>query len=459
MFVSLGFLCAMLLGFVIAPAFWARAVRLTTQRIRASLPLTEAEISAERDRLRAENAIRVHQLTARIEQARLYEARQKVEINRRDATVSNLERRLAAIETEREGSENARRVLEATITQRIPEVEGRLSEARQLLAKRDAEMNALQSDTGRTFRALDEAMQVNAQQRAEIDRLKVSVAGQGGRLQGAGAESEASLRSELETLRARSRDQAQLIAKLQADQKGRFAVIGAGAANAANDDETGQHSGEIPFVSDDKSGNDDRTNQVDALRVKVAEQFGEIEKLKAQLVAAEEEAPKNRSLSLRDSKSALKSRFAAAQKEIEQRDVTIATLQRELATANERIAQQASFYTDEMRRLGKSKPAVPSGSEDARANGAASNSPTSSKSPNEGAMAVGAVAVPDVVSMQEPSASEAQRPPSLEERLADTASNSDSSDAAGPANEQLDGTDQSDHKDKLMDRIAALAKR
>ena len=111
MFVSLGFLCALLLGFVVAPAFWSRAVRLTTERMRASLPLTEQEIKADRDRLRAESAIRVHQLTAKIEQARLYDARQKVEINRRDGTISSLERRLQLIETEREGSENARRVL------------------------------------------------------------------------------------------------------------------------------------------------------------------------------------------------------------------------------------------------------------------------------------------------------------------------------------------------------------
>src|SRR6056297_3195624 len=143
MFVSLGFLCALLLGFVVAPAFWARAVRLTTERIRTSLPLTEQEISAERDRLRAENAIRVHQLTARIEQARLYDARQKVEINRRDGMISTLERRLVEIESEREGGENARRVLEATISERLPEIEHRLMEARQLLAKRDSEMSAL----------------------------------------------------------------------------------------------------------------------------------------------------------------------------------------------------------------------------------------------------------------------------------------------------------------------------
>ena len=205
MFVSLGFLCALLLGFVVAPAFWARAVRLTTERMRASLPLTEQEISADRDRLRAENAIRVHQLSAKIEQARLFDARQKVEINRRDGTISALQRRLQQIETEREGSENARRVLEATITQRVPEIEARLMEARQLLAKRDAEMTALQNDTGRTFRALDDAMQVNAQQRAEIDRLKVSLAGHGGRPHSAavGAETETALRAELASLNLR----------------------------------------------------------------------------------------------------------------------------------------------------------------------------------------------------------------------------------------------------------------
>ena len=44
MLVALGFLTATLLALTFAPAFWSRAVRLTTQRIKERLPVTETEI-------------------------------------------------------------------------------------------------------------------------------------------------------------------------------------------------------------------------------------------------------------------------------------------------------------------------------------------------------------------------------------------------------------------------------
>ena len=62
MLVALGFLSATLLGLLIAPAFWRRAVRLTTRRLKEQLPLSDAEIRADKDRLRAEYAIRLHKL-------------------------------------------------------------------------------------------------------------------------------------------------------------------------------------------------------------------------------------------------------------------------------------------------------------------------------------------------------------------------------------------------------------
>ena len=432
----------------------------------------EAEISAERDRLRAENAIRVHQLTARIEQARLYEARQKVEINRRDATISNLERRLSSIETEREGSENARRVLEATITQRIPEVEGRLSEARQLLAKRDAEMKALQADTGRTFRALDEAMQVNAQQRSEINRLKMSLASQGGRLHGSGVESEAALRSELETLRARSRDQALLITKLQSAQKGRFGVVGTAGAGAANDD-TAKSGEEFPYVPINSSGSPEAAAEIKALTAKVTEQAAEIEDLKGQVGKIEEtDTSKSRSRSARDPSTALEAKITAAQKEISARDGMISDLRRELAKANERIARQALYYTDEMRRLGAGR----SGGDAAKADGAQAGRPSLPRNGAENGKATDqvkgqpghvaepalpiAVAGPEVVAAEAKIASERRngerKPrPSLKERLAESGAETDQSDGVEPST----NAEREEPKHKLMDRIAALAKR
>ena len=479
MFVSLGFLCALLLGFIVAPAFWARAVRLTTERMRASLPLSEQEISAERDRLRAENAIRVHQLTARIERARLSDARQKVEINRRDGTISALQRTLQQLETEREGSENARRVLEATITQRVPEIEARLMEARQLLAKRDAEMKALQSDTGRTFRALDDAMQVNAQQRAEIDRLKSSLAGGlGGRLQNAnGSEAESSLRAELESLRAVSREQSALIAKLQdaaqdGEEHGRLGRA-SGQDGADRPDQGASVIALSPVAAKGTKGRDAAVvedapesaarEEIDALKAKVATQAAKIDSLSGQLAVYEkaDTSDGRSSLSLRDTKSALKARVAASVKEIAARDEVIEGMRREIATANERTARQASYYQDELRRLGAGGGQGKAAKLTAAGNDEAATVPPSkkpaqagdAKSKNNGRSVTesGASATPIAV--------DTETKPSLEERLAAVEV------APGkeiPATDQLDEGDARDIKPqrgKLMDRIAGLAKR
>ena len=53
-----------------------------------SMPVSESEIKADRDRLRAEYAIKVHKLETHLDQAKLERARHLIEINRRDASIS-----------------------------------------------------------------------------------------------------------------------------------------------------------------------------------------------------------------------------------------------------------------------------------------------------------------------------------------------------------------------------------
>ncbi|MEM8973554.1 MAG: hypothetical protein AAGD43_15965 [Pseudomonadota bacterium] len=369
MLVSLGFLLAALMGFIVAPAYWNRAVRLTTQRIRRSLPLTEAEIRAEQDRLRAQNAIRIHQLESSMDRVRRSAARQTIEINRRDATIGTLERDSQQLNTKLEASENARRVLEQTIMDRVPRVEERLSEARKLLFQRDREMAALQADTSKTFRALDEAMQINAQQRIEIDRMKSSLASRGGRQSKGGnraaQESETALRSELEALRTRVRDQASLIGNLQeliAD--GNKSKLGAKAGSPEADQATSEQVKKLDSGLENvqgimKSLEDTTPEAVSAnaaamqtLREDNKELSDEIEKLKAALSVFEEPDDGAGSRSLRDSRIALKARVASLEKETTTQNETIRKLRAELAAANDRSARQAAHHMNEMRRLG-----------------------------------------------------------------------------------------------------------
>ena len=236
MLTALGFLSAVLLALLIAPAFWRRAVRLTTRRLKEQLPLSDAEIRADKDRLRAEYAIRVHKLEMKVEQANLQKARDLIEINRRDGNISMLEQERSTLMAQVDENQNARRVLEQTVADRLPKVESRLNEAKQLLFTRDREIADLTQSTSRQQMALEEAHSINAQQTSEIDRLTTSLTVRGARNQDSLADpsfdGELALRSEIEALRGKAREQAGLIGRLQA-QSGRGALLALGEAGPA----------------------------------------------------------------------------------------------------------------------------------------------------------------------------------------------------------------------------------
>ena len=219
MLVALGFLGASLLGLLVASAFWSRAVRLTTARIKQSMPVSEPEIKADRDRLRAEYAIKVHKLETQLDQAKLERARQLIEINRREASISTLETDVVQLKADLEENQNARRVLEQTVADKLPRVEARLNEAKRLLFNRDREIAELTAGARRHKSALEEASSINAQQNAQIERLTTTMTTRGGRgrqaVAEAGPEGEVALRAEIEQLRGKSREQAMLIDRLQ----------------------------------------------------------------------------------------------------------------------------------------------------------------------------------------------------------------------------------------------------
>ena len=238
MLVALGFLTATLLALTFAPAFWSRAVRLTTQRIKERLPVTETEIRADKDRLRAEFAMTVHRLEGKIEQADMKRARHMIDLNRRDACIVQLEGEVTTLRSKVEEYENARRVLEHTVSERLPKVEARLDEARTLLATRDHEVKQLSGSTARQQQALDEARSINAQQTAEIERLTTSLTVRGGRNKEALVDprfsGEVALRAEIEGLRAKTREQGALISRLQDTMAGTQPETGAGLPAVVN---------------------------------------------------------------------------------------------------------------------------------------------------------------------------------------------------------------------------------
>lgn len=82
LFFVLGFLCAGFLALMVAPAIWRRAVTLTRRRVESSIPLTQTEIQADKDRIRAEYAMTTRRLEISVKALREKAAEQLVEINR-----------------------------------------------------------------------------------------------------------------------------------------------------------------------------------------------------------------------------------------------------------------------------------------------------------------------------------------------------------------------------------------
>jgi hypothetical protein len=370
MLVALGFLIASLLALLLASAFWSRAVRLTTKRLKQSMPVSEPEIRADLDRLRANYAIRVHKLETQIEQAKLERARQLIEINRRDASISALETDVVAIKVELDENVNARRVLEQTVADRLPKVEARLVEAKRLLFNRDREIAELAQGAKRQQVALEEASSINAQRTAEIERLSSALTAKGARRRRAGSEgpeSEAALRAEAETLRLKTREQATLIDRLQR-RLGEGYVIPTGAPATGNAGEPKTADNQMDRLRESiadaetvlhlartgapapETGQLERDRELRALRARTEDQAGEIARLKAALAAFEH--PEADGASLKNSRLALKARVGSAEAQAERQAATIAKLRAELAAAHERLAQQAAHFMDEMRRIG-----------------------------------------------------------------------------------------------------------
>ncbi|MES0197719.1 hypothetical protein [Mesorhizobium sp. M0011] len=90
LFFVLGFLCAGFLALMVAPAIWRRAVVLTRRRVESSIPLTQTEIQADKDRIRAEYAMTTRRLEIGVKALREKAAEQLVEINRGREAIKGL---------------------------------------------------------------------------------------------------------------------------------------------------------------------------------------------------------------------------------------------------------------------------------------------------------------------------------------------------------------------------------
>jgi uncharacterized coiled-coil protein SlyX len=344
MFAVLGFLAASLLWLLAAPGFWARAVRLTSERLRGAMPLTEAEIQADKDRMRAEYALKIHHQQTELNEVKLSAARQLIELNRRDARINGLEADVEALKASLEGAANARGVLEQTVADRLPRLEQRLGEAKQHLSGRDDEIASLMRTAERQARALQEAGAINEQLKREVETLETALETAGAKARAGAADGNTdavvAMRAELDTLRTRSREQSALIDRLQK-------AIAETADIAPRASSGGKPTPLRPEASAGKSA-DESERKLREARALAASQEQEIERLKA-AVAIHEKADKT---SGGDSRIALKATLGALEEKSAGQEATIKALRSEVAALQEQLTRQAAEHAASVGRLG-----------------------------------------------------------------------------------------------------------
>jgi chromosome segregation ATPase len=144
LFFALGFLAAGFLALMIAPAIWRRAVRLTRQRVEASVPMSLDEIQADRDSLRAEFATSVRRIEMDLKHTRDRLAEHAVKAER-DREL------LIKYEAETDDLKRIRKELEA----KIAGLEGDLSEREGELADTAEKLREAENALDDRIRALD----------------------------------------------------------------------------------------------------------------------------------------------------------------------------------------------------------------------------------------------------------------------------------------------------------------
>lgn len=175
MFGALGFFLGCLLGLMLAPPLWNRAVKLTTRRLEATMPMTLAEIQADKDQIRADFAIQLRKVEVALEKSKEKAARELIEANKRRVEIQKLNGNLEAAQGELHEAENANRVLQQTIKRRLPDLDARLKAAKKALSDLETVNAELRTTVASQSDALKIARGTVHNQRADIDQLRMSL--------------------------------------------------------------------------------------------------------------------------------------------------------------------------------------------------------------------------------------------------------------------------------------------
>ena len=172
MLVALGFLMACLLAVLLAPTVWRRAVRLTTKRIEGSMPMSVADIQAEKDQLRADFAVKARRLERDLENAKERAAKTQVDVNQKTAEIKGLQEQIKTLNQAIETNRTETAALENTVNTRLPELERNLAGARNIAKRRGSRIGELERNLADENQTLKETRHRLEQKSVQFARLR-----------------------------------------------------------------------------------------------------------------------------------------------------------------------------------------------------------------------------------------------------------------------------------------------
>ena len=168
MFFALGFLAASLIALVLLSAVWQRAVRLTTRRIEGAIPVSMAEIQADKDQLRAEFAMSTRRLENGVEQLKLKTSEQLAEIGRKSEAI----RLLKEEADQKTARATALESQERTLRDQLRSTEADLNQKSKALHEAEVELANKSGEIAQAARAIADKSVESDSRRVEIVALE-----------------------------------------------------------------------------------------------------------------------------------------------------------------------------------------------------------------------------------------------------------------------------------------------
>jgi chromosome segregation ATPase len=171
MYFGLGFLAATLLALIIMPFVHGRAERLTTRRLEAAIPVSMAEIQADKDQLRAEFAMSTRRLEMSVDQLKRKTTGQLAELGKKADAINQLKAEVG----EKTATIFALEAREKTFKDQLKATEDELSAKTDALREAERALADKQAELARLTGNLDDRSVTSDSQRVEIVALKTQV--------------------------------------------------------------------------------------------------------------------------------------------------------------------------------------------------------------------------------------------------------------------------------------------